>query len=293
MEISEIRREDVITPKLNGYELIDFGDFEKLEKIGAYTFIRPDVNARGKKQDPSLWLNPDIKYVEADKSWEYLNKIPEKVQIDFGIVKSFIKVSNFKNLGVFFEQASNWNYIEEVSKKIGNSEGASKPKFLNLFGYTGVASVVAAKNGFEVTHVDSSKPVINTFVENLELNKIKTNVRIICEDVLSFLQKEVRKNTKYNLIFVDPPSFGRSGNKVWKISKDLPTLLNLVKQLTNQDTQGIVLNLYTKDMDYSRTVKDISEIYFPEMKVISGNLLVESSFGKKLVSGYYIRADRS
>ncbi len=281
------KKADIVSKGSTGYELLDFGEFQKLEKIGPYTFIRPDVNARGKKQKEELWTNYDIKYSEDINGWEFQNKVPEKFQINLDICKALIKIHDFKNIGVFFEQSENWNLL----KKAVETEDSSKTtRFINLFGYTGIASIAACQSNAETTHVDSSKPACAWMKENLEINRINTGCRVINEDCTTFVEKETKRGNKYNIIFADPPAFGRSDKGVWKLSKDLPEFMNKLGNIIADDFKLILVNIYAKDMDYNVAVKEIAEnLNSLNGNLTCGNILQRSSFGKVLVSGFYIK----
>ncbi|MCX6757264.1 MAG: class I SAM-dependent methyltransferase [Candidatus Nomurabacteria bacterium] len=229
------------------YELIDTGEGEKLERFGKYVFVRPYEGAVWPK-DNSIkeWNNIDGKFWSskqgAKSGWKMKEEIKDKFELSYKGIKFLALPTPFRHLGFFPEQASHWDFIEE---KIKNTK---RPiKFLNLFGYTGIASLFALRAGADVTHVDASKQSLSWAKENEKASGI-TGLRIIPDDVLKFLEKEIKRGEKYDAIIMDPPKFGRGPKgETWKIEEMLPELLEKVKKVLSKEPLFIILNSYAID----------------------------------------------
>ena len=229
------------------YELLDTGEGEKLEKFGPHTFVRPYEDAVWKKTlGEKEWNKADGKFwsskVGAKAGWKMQNKIEEKWEMQYKGIKFFASPTPFRHLSFFPEQASHWDFIEEKIK------GAGRPiKFLNLFGYTGVASLFALRAGAEVTHLDASKQTLKWAKDNEELSGLK-GMRIIEDDAIKFLEREAKRGNKYDAIIMDPPKFGRGPKgEVWKIEEMLPNLLFSVKKVLSDKPIFVILTSYAID----------------------------------------------
>ena len=231
------------------YKLLDTNNGEKLEKWGKYKLLRPDPLAIWNKEiDYNLWNNIDAHYHRNNKGggyWEYNKEIPESFVIEYNNLKFKIGLMGFKHTGLFPEQAYNWNYY---IKKIKNSK--RKIKVLNLFAYTGGATVACCYAGADVVHVDSSKGMNEWAKENLKLSNLENSyVRFICDDVVKFVKREIRRGNKYDAIIMDPPSYGRGSNgEVWSIEKNLYYLLELCEQLLSDNPLFVQINSYTSGL---------------------------------------------
>jgi 23S rRNA (cytosine1962-C5)-methyltransferase len=228
------------------YELLDTGEGEKLERFGTYTFVRPYEDAVWKKTlGEKEWNKADGKFwsskVGAKAGWKFATKLPEKWEMEYGGIKFLASPTPFRHLRFFPEQASHWDFIED---KIKNSD--RQIKFLNLFGYTGVASLFALHAGAEVTHVDASKQSLNWAKENQKLSGLENlPMRIIEDDVIKFLEREIKRGNKYDAIIMDPPKFGRGPKgEVWKIEEMLPKLLALVQKVISDKPLFVILTSY-------------------------------------------------
>ncbi len=228
------------------YELLDTGVGEKLEKFGKYSFVRPYEDAVWPKTLPQKeWNKADGKFWSskegAKKGWVMKEKIEEKWQIEYKGIKFLASPTPFRHLGFFPEQASHWDFIEKSIKE------ANRPiKFLNLFGYTGVASLFALRAGAEVTHLDASKQTLNWAKENAELNNL--SLRVIEDDTIKFLERETKRGNKYDAIIMDPPKFGRGPKgEVWKLEEMLPRLLEAAKHVLSTRPLFVILTSYAID----------------------------------------------
>ena len=246
------------------YELLDTGEGEKLERFGKYTFVRPYENAVWKKTlNDKEWTNADGKFwsskVGAKAGWKMSKAgFDKKWEMEYKGIKFLASPTPFRHLGFFPEQASHWDFIEEKIKETLNSRGRTsgsfevRPpiKFLNLFGYTGVASLFALRAGAEVTHLDASKQTLNWAKENQKLNALLAEMpmRVIEDDALKFLEREEKRGNKYDAVIMDPPKFGRGPKgEVWKIEEMLPKLLLQVKKVLSDKPLFVILTSYAVD----------------------------------------------
>lgn len=234
---------------LKDYELLDMANGEKLERWGDYILIRPDPQIVWKdKTNPSLWNKAHARYIRSSTGgghWEKLKKMPDDWKISYKNLTFNIKPMGFKHTGLFPEQATNWDYmIEKISEKTSKGK---EIKVLNLFAYTGGASIACAYAGASVCHVDSSQGMTNWAKENLISSNLKDRtVRFLVDDVVKFVQREIRRGNKYDVIIMDPPSYGRGKNgEVWSIEKDLYPLLELCSNVLSQNPMFMIVNTYT------------------------------------------------
>lgn len=227
------------------YAVLATGDGYKLERWGEVTLLRPDPQVIwGAGYD--LFSDPriDAIYRRSEKgggAWEYRKKIPESWQISYRDLTFSIKPMGFKHTGLFPEQAVNWDRCSALIKNSGR-----KIKVLNLFAYTGGASVALAKAGAEVTHVDAAKGMVERAGENARLSGITSGIRYIVDDCMKFVQREIRRGNKYDAIVMDPPSYGRGpGGEMWKIETGLYPFVKLCAQLLSDNPLFFLINSYT------------------------------------------------
>lgn len=233
--------------KLNwDYELIDSGEGYRLERWGNIFLSRPDPQIIWPKSLPdSEWEKAAAKFIagkgEDKGKWDIKNKIPNPWTVTYKNTKFLLKLSPFKHTGLFAEQAGQWEWMLE-KLKVQNE----KIKILNLFAYTGGATMVLAKAGCQVTHVDASKPSLTWANENHKLNNLPTDsVRWILDDCVKFVKREVKRGVKYDGIIMDPPAFGHSPDgKTWKFNQDLPGLLGDCIQLLSDEAKFLLINGY-------------------------------------------------
>ncbi len=230
--------------KESSYELLDSGEGMKLERFGVYTLARPDPEALWEKRlSKKEWeaANAVFERKGATGSWKTKKDFPKNWNIDFGGLLLELRPTSFKHVGVFPEQKSHWGWLEA---KLKNKKGA---KVLNLFAYTGGATLSAAKAGAEVTHVDSSKVAIAWARKNAELSGLaEAPIRWIEDDVLKFLRREAKRGNKYDVVIMDPPAFGHgAGGALWKIEKDFYELFSLVLDVLSDDPIALIINGYT------------------------------------------------
>lgn len=234
------------------YELIDCSDGERLERWGDIILVRPDPQVIWKtpKENP-MWLRPHAVYNRSSSgggSWQVLKKMPDVWQIGLDELKFNIKTMGFKHTGLFPEQAVNWRMIADII------ENAGRPvKVLNLFAYTGGASVSALKAGASVTHVDASKGMTLWAKENAAASGLSDSpVRWLVDDCIKFVQREIRRGNTYDIIIMDPPSYGRGpGGEVWKLENEVYGFVELCAGLLTQASLAVLINSYTTGLSPS------------------------------------------
>lgn len=234
------------------YECIKTGDGEKLERWKNIILVRPDPQIIWKKNNN--WKYYDAHYhrsTEGGGYWEYKKKLPEFWTINYKELTFKVSPTNFKHTGIFPEQSSNWDYIEEKVKDYMKTH--NEMHVLNLFAYTGCATMAASSAGATtVVHVDASKGINEWAKENMHLSKLDNNtIRFITDDVLKFLDREKRRGHTYQGIIMDPPSYGRGPNKeVWKFEKDFQILLDKVKEVLDKDYSFLLISSYTTGISH-------------------------------------------
>ena len=236
-----------ITDAWKDYELLDCSDGERLERWGDIILIRPDPQVIWKTEKKNkLWYEAHARYHRSNTgggSWQFYKKIPEVWQIKFNDLEFNLKPMSFKHTGVFPEQACNWELVRDIIKKSGRDD----VKVLNLFAYTGAATVSALKAGASVVHVDASKGMVQWARENAQSSGVADKpVRWIVDDCMKFVAREIRREKKYDIIIMDPPSYGRGpGGEVWKLENEVYGFIEMCKQVLSDDPLAILVNSYT------------------------------------------------
>lgn len=273
------------------YELIDSGNFEKLERFGEFITIRPEPQALWNRvKSKQEWEKLAHTRFEAKSSssgnWVKLKQMPDRWIIKYNDKLSFrLALTSFKHVGIFPEQAVNWDYIQQQIGKIKD-----KPvKFLNLFAYTGGASLAAKAAGADVTHVDSIKQVVSWANEN-QLHSGLKDIRWVVEDAMKFVKREIRRGNTYHGIIMDPPAYGHGANgESWKLEKQLMELVEDTQQLLNKEEHFLILNTYS--LGFSSLI--IENLYQKSIHKNSrleiGELYLPSSTHQKLPLGVFGR----
>ena len=279
------------TGKQKEYELLDSGNGEKLERYGQYLFTRPDPEALWeKRKDYTFWDKAELRFVRNGNKTKWISKegTPRSWDISYGNFVFSIRPTSFKHTGLFPEQISNWEWTEEVIKKeIQKRTSKSEPvSVLNLFAYTGGATLAAAHAGAEVCHVDGSKTAVEWARNNAKLSGLENSpIRWIVDDVLIFLKREIKRGRKYDAIIMDPPSFGHGPkDELWKIEEHFLMLMKLCKEILSDDPLFILINGYTagySSIAYENNLKDIMKEYKGEIE--KGELVIEESEGGRLL----------
>lgn len=244
------------------YRVLATGDGEKLERWGKYTLLRPDPQVIWHaKSDLSKYKDLDGHYLRSSSgggNWKFLKPVPERWDISWQGIKFIIKPMGFKHTGLFPEQAVNWNDMTTAIKNAGR-----EIRVLNLFAYTGGASVVCAKAGAKVTHVDASKGMVERARENARLNDI-TTIRYIVDDCQKFIEREIRRGNFYDAIIMDPPSYGRGTNgEMWKLEDNLYDFVALTKKVLSDKPLFVLISSYTTGLQAS-VLKNILTLIFGE-----------------------------
>ncbi len=228
------------------YEIIATGDGEKLERWGKLVLLRPDPQVIWHAKTP-LAQNPRINAIYHRSStggggWQFKGNVPSNFVIERNGLKFSLKLMGFKHTGLFPEQAVNWDMMQELIKNAKRDI-----KVLNLFAYTGGATVACAKAGAHVTHVDAAKAMVERAKENVALSNVDTtHVRYIVDDCLKFIQREIKRGNKYDAIIMDPPSYGRGANgEVWKIENSIHDLVLKCTEVLSDKPLFFLINSYT------------------------------------------------
>lgn len=281
------------------YELLDSGNFEKLERFGRYILARPEPQAIWDKTLPEQeWKRLADASFRRDKQspergdWTISPGMQVPWMINFnqqGLDLRFkLALTTFKHVGIFPEQATNWTFIHDRIQAL-RQQGVERPKVLNLFAYTGAASLAARQAGADVTHVDAVKQVISWSRENMENSKLE-NIRWIVEDALKFARREARRGNTYNGIILDPPAYGRGpeGEK-WVLEEHLNTLLQLCAELLDKTNFFFIINLYS--LGFSALILDnlIQQHFGNQAKAEWGELFLNDSHKKRLPLGVFYR----
>lgn len=254
------------TPVLwKDYELLDCSDGERLERWGDYILIRPDPQVIWKtpKKHP-LWKKANARYVRSSSGggkWETFTRLPNEWGIKYEDLTFHIKTMGFKHTGLFPEQAVNWDYMTDLIKNAGR-----QVKVLNLFAYTGGATVACLKAGAAVTHVDASKGMVQWARENAALSGLTDKpVRWLVDDCIKFVRREIRRGNKYDIIIMDPPSYGRGpGGEIWKLEDEVYNFVSLCSEIVSDDALAVFINSYTTGLAPSVMQYILGSIMLPK-----------------------------
>ncbi len=278
----------IVQPAI-GYELLDSGDGEKMERYGEFVVARPDPQALWPKLLPeSEWAKAHAVFSRDSKNtgWELKKSLPEKWQIDFGDLKFWIKPTSFKHTGLFPEQQSNWAWIQKQIEGRKNKAPSEPVRVLNLFGYTGGASLAAAQAGAEVVHVDGSKSAIAWARENAEISGLKDKpVRWLLDDAAAFVRREIKRGNKYEGLIMDPPAFGHGPKgEMWKIEESFLPFLEMCRQILSDQPLFFLLNGYASGYSaiaYKNNLEELVKKYGGNVEM--GELTIEEKINKRLL----------
>lgn len=283
------------------YELIDSGDFEKLERFGKYTLIRPEPQAIWKKVlHEKEWKEmANAKFVREQKDkfrftddvkggWSKDPSMPESWQVQYqhGTLSLSLRLAltGFGHVGIFPEQGNNWNFIYDTIR----GWNISAPRVLNLFAYTGAASVVARSAGAQVVHCDASRPGLNWANQNMQLNELK-DIRWVYEDAFKFVRREAKRGNTYHGIIMDPPPYGRGpeGEK-WTLQEQLDEIIRMSSEILEKENVFFILSMYAVGL--SATVGlNVAKTYFNLSDVEYGEFFLKSRNGRDLPMGTFLR----
>lgn len=258
------------------YECIDAGNGEKLENWNGIILRRPEPLATwNTDKTTELWKNHDGYYDIQKRSWNFNKKISDFWTIAYKELKFKVSPTDFKHTGLFPEQAINWDFMIEKIKKSNR-----KIKVLNLFAYTGGATIACSYAGASVVHVDSSKKMVEWAKENMKLSNLENNsIRFIVDDCIKFVEREIRRGNKYDAIVMDPPSYGRGPNKeVWKFENNIQDLIYLCEKLLSDKPIFFLVNAYTTGVSHLK----IKEILINYLKNHEKGTITTGNIGLKI-----------
>lgn len=284
-------------PDWQDYELLDSGYGQKLERYGAYRLQRPEPEAVWKPALPEkYWKDAHARFIPSPEEngghWQTLKSLPDRWQMGYKGLKFWVQTTSSRHLGVFPEQACQWDWAEQ------QIQAASRPiKVLNLFGYTGIASLAAARAGAFVTHLDASRKVVTWARDNQQVSGIADNsIRWIIDDALKFIEREARRNSRYDGLILDPPKFGRGPKgEVWEFYKLLPNLLAACREVLSEKPLFIVMTAYAvkaSAITLHYALQEVTESL--RGQVIAGEVaLQEKSAGRILSNAIFARWNAS
>lgn len=283
------------------YELIDSGNFEKLERFGDYTLIRPEPQAIWQpSMSASQWAKQSHAHFHREQrdnfrigdefkgGWKKKSHMPDSWNVQYqhkGLKLNLrLALTGFGHVGIFPEQADNWDFIHDTITSWNGSDG----KVLNLFAYTGAASVVARMAGAAVTHVDSSRPGLNWANQNMQLNH-QQDIRWVNEDALKFVKREVKRGNRYNGIIMDPPPYGRGpdGEK-WTLQEKLDELISLSRELLLEKNRFFILSMYAVGLS-AQVGLNVVQSHFNFRQPEFGEFYLKSEIGRHLPMGTFVR----
>lgn len=292
---------ETLIPRFPDYELIDSGDFEKLERFGRYVVRRPEPQAIWRRSlTEQEWRRlADASFLRDGRSeergeWRLRSGMPSRWTVDYAYegmrLHMRLGLTSFKHVGLFPEQAANWNFIYDNCMRM-RAEGRT-PKVLNLFAYTGGATLAARAAGADTTHVDSVKQVVTWARENMEQSGLE-GVRWIVEDALKFVQREVRRGNLYNGIILDPPAYGRGANgEKWILEDNIGEMLECCARLLEPRGAFLVLNLYSMGLSATLASTAVRQAFGTPFEEQFGELCFDDRAGKRLPLGTYCRFAR-
>ena len=292
---------ETLIPRFPDYELIDSGDFEKLERFGRYVVRRPEPQAIWRRSlTEEAWRRlADASFLRDGRSeergeWRLRSGMPSRWTVDYAYegmrLRMRLGLTSFKHVGLFPEQAANWNFIYDNCVRM-RAEGRT-PKVLNLFAYTGGATLAARAAGADTTHVDSVKQVVTWARENMEQSGLE-GVRWIVEDALKFVQREVRRGNRYNGIILDPPAYGRGANgEKWILEDNIGEMLECCARLLEPRGAFLVLNLYSMGLSATLASTAVRQAFGTPFEEQFGELCFDDRAGKRLPLGTYCRFAR-
>lgn len=277
------------------YEIISTSKGEKLEKWGKYYLLRPDPEIIWEEDlDKSL---AHAHYYRSNKGggyWEKKKDLPDRWTVNYKDLTFNVKLMGFKHTGIFPEQSINWDFMINKIKE-EKVKTNKQIKVLNLFAYTGCASVACLSAGAEVVHVDSSRGMIDWAKENVKSSNLEDKpIRFLVDDVVKFVKREIRRGNKYDAIIMDPPSYGRGAkNEVWDIEKDLFPLVELCTEILKEEPLFFIINSYTAGLS-PIVLDNILQIFFKNKKgtISSGELGIKTKSDLILPCGVYARYEK-
>lgn len=278
------------------YSLLDFGDGRKLERFGKLVLDRPSPAADGSaRQQPALWKQADFRFHRGSGQtgrWEGSGRLPETWPLVHPWFTLELKANDHGHVGVFPEQDANWQWIAE-QVRAAQSEGGEPPQILNLFAYTGASTLVAARAGAKVTHIDAAAGVVKWARRNAELSGLaETPIRWIAEDARKFVAREIKRGRHYDAVILDPPSYGHGpSGQVWKIEEHLPALLSDLAELTRGQPRFVLLSAHSPHWD-GGGLAALLQSAWPHAQPQGDSLTLSTAEGRTLHAGCAARFAR-
>ncbi|HRH25036.1 MAG TPA: RsmD family RNA methyltransferase [Candidatus Paceibacterota bacterium] len=288
-----IKREDITISNWDDYELLDSGEGRKLERFGTVVTDRPDPQVLWKKSDINVWASSTAQFVWVQKGerWKLDKDLRETWTFSYKNIKLELSCKGFKHVGVFPEHSHQWDEIMTLGLSAQAGAKNKGLKMLNLFGYTGAASIAGALAGMEVTHIDASKTTIATVKENISLSGLPADsIRTVCEDTLRYVKRLVQRGEKFDVIVMDPPKFGRGPKgEVWKIEESLSELLSFIPSILSEKPKLVILNGYAAEYS-ARTFAELLSQILPGGNISYGDIGIEQKNGNRiLTTGIYAK----
>jgi 23S rRNA (cytosine1962-C5)-methyltransferase len=286
---------DIDSTLSDQYQLLDFGRGRRLERFGEFVLDRPCPTVeRLAKAEPKIWDGADACFAEGDEKegrWFYPRKtLPEAWTIKVENIRFELKCTPQGQVGIFPEQAENWEWISRLPASQGTEETL---KVLNLFAYTGGSTLAAAAAGMEVAHVDAAKNIVDWARRNAELSGLSdAPIRWICEDAWKFVKREIKRGNRYDAVILDPPSYGHGPKgEVWQLSKHLPLLLAQCAELVAGQCQFLLLTCHTPGYDAERLSAMLKEQFSidADSSIIAQPLSIRDIHGREMPSGTVVR----
>ncbi|GAA5507059.1 SAM-dependent methyltransferase [Novipirellula caenicola] len=276
----------------NVYQLIDFGDGLKLESLGGYLVSRPSPAAEGIRQKhPRRWTDADATYDGQQRRWNHRTEWPESLTLDCGHFKMPVRPTPFGHIGLFPEQAKNWQWLSTEHRD-------HEPLALNLFGYTGASTMALARAGFSVVHVDAAKPNVTAAKVAAETNQLSdAPIRYLVDDAAKFAAREVRRQRRYHTIVMDPPAYGHSPKgKTWRLERDLWPLVNDCLELIDPMNFRMLITGHSPQVDASDVLEYLMQSAAikaaqkkDRLRFKTGRSTIQDQSGRSLDAGFYVR----
>lgn len=276
------------TPGWEEYELLDTGEGLRFERFGKYRIVRPDPQALWQPHlSQSEWMKADAVFNVNAKKWDVRTQVPKRWKMQYKELSFWAELSPFKHTGVFPEQILQWDWIQDVIRSKKQEARSKEIKVLNLFAYTGIASLAAAQAGAIVAHVDASRPTIGWAKNNQELSKLTDKpIRWILDDAMKFVQREAKRGVKYDGIIMDPPVYGHGPNgEKWDFTQSFPELLKVCKQVLADKPLFVLINAYAISAS-SIMLENVLKDFVPTNKqnIEAGELVLEEKGSGRLLS---------
>lgn len=286
-----MKREDITIKGWGDYELLDSGNGRKLERFGKIITDRPDPQVLWQKNDTNIWLTAQAQFLWAQQGerWKLDKDLPDTWNISYKEIKLELSCKGFKHVGIFPEHSHQWDEIMDLGLSAQAGKKNKGIRMLNLFGYTGAASIAGALAGMEVTHIDASKTTIATVKENMKLSGLSdTSVRTVCEDTLKYVKRLIQRGEQFEVIVMDPPAFGRGPKgEVWKIEESLGELLSLIPNILSPKAKLVILNGYASGYS-ARTFGELLSETFTNGNISYGDIGIKQNKSEiVLTTGIY------